>query len=358
MKRLFYILSFVLVTVLSACGEYDQPYVGYIIVDRAVLDATANSSTTVLADTDIPSDISVASNSGSDWCEVSINGKEITLTATVANTDSNYRTANIVLSCGYRQTTLTVLQKFNGQEFLQYDWTRWTATGNGVQANDGGGYSSLFTEDRGKFWHSAYSPASVALPYILDIDMQEELECAMFHIGRRHNSGNGNNYGTVKTMNIYASTDKENYEKVGGYSSLFTEDRGKFWHSAYSPASVALPYILDIDMQEELECAMFHIGRRHNSGNGNNYGTVKTMNIYASTDKENYEKVGGFTFALPWTAPDGTVVDKATNPLIPAYEEIKLASPVKARYIRLEITETNMSNNACQVAYFKAFEKI
>lgn len=281
MKRLFYILSFVLVTVLSACGEYDQPYVGYIIVDRAVLDATANSSTTVLADTDIPSDISVASNSGSDWCEVSINGKEITLIATVANTDSNYRTANIVLSCGYRQTTLTVLQKFNGQEFLQYDWTRWTATGNGVQANDG-----------------------------------------------------------------------------GGYSSLFTEDRGKFWHSAYSPASVALPYILDIDMQEELECAMFHIGRRHNSGNGNNYGTVKTMNIYASTDKENYEKVGGFTFALPWTAPDGTVVDKATNPLIPAYEEIKLASPVKARYIRLEITETNMSNNACQVAYFKAFEKI
>lgn len=281
MKRLFYILSFVLVTVLSACGEYDQPYVGYIIVDRAVLDATANSSTTVLADTDIPSDISVASNSGSDWCEVSINGKEITLTATVANTDSNYRTANIVLSCGYRQTTLTVLQKFNGQEFLQYDWTRWTATGNGVQANDG-----------------------------------------------------------------------------GGYSSLFTEDRGKFWHSAYSPASVALPYILDIDMQEELECAMFHIGRRHNSGNGNNYGTVKTMNIYASTDKENYEKVGGFTFALPWTAPNGTVVDKATNPLIPAYEEIKLASPVKARYIRLEITETNMSNNACQVAYFKAFEKI
>lgn len=281
MKRLFYILSFVLVTVLSACGEYDQPYVGYIIVNRAVLDATANSSTTVLADTDIPSDISVASNSGSDWCEVSINGKEITLTATVANTDSNYRTANIVLSCGYRQTTLTVLQKFNGQEFLQYDWTRWTATGNGVQANDG-----------------------------------------------------------------------------GGYSSLFTEDRGKFWHSAYSPASVALPYILDIDMQEELECAMFHIGRRHNSGNGNNYGTVKTMNIYVSTDKENYEKVGGFTFALPWTAPDGTVVDKATNPLIPAYEEIKLASPVKARYIRLEITETNMSNNACQVAYFKAFEKI
>ncbi|EJX05948.1 f5/8 type C domain protein [gut metagenome] len=281
MKRLFYILNFVLVAMLSACGEYEQPYVGYIIVDRAVLDATANSSTTIVAETDIPSAISVASNSGADWCEVSINGKEITLTATAGNTENNYRTANIVLSCGYRQTTLTVLQKFDGQEFLQYDWTRWTATGNGVQTNDG-----------------------------------------------------------------------------GGYPSLFTEDRGKFWHSAYSPASVALPYILDIDMQEELECAMFHIGRRLNSKNGNNYGSVKTMNIYASTDKKNYEKVGGFTFELPWKAPDGTLVDKATSPLIPGYEEIKLASPVKARYIRLEITETNTSNKACQVAYFKAFEKI
>lgn len=43
-------------------------------------------------------------------------------------------------------------------------------------------------------------------------------------------------------------------------------------------------------MKEELECAMFHIGRRHYAPNGNNYGTVKTMNIYASTDNENYER--------------------------------------------------------------------
>lgn len=279
MKKIIYALSFVLLAVLSACGEYEQPYVGYIIVERVVVDATANASATVVADTDIPSDITIESNSA-DWCEVSIKGKEIVVTTTAPNTESNYRTANIVLSCGYRQTTFTVLQKYEGQEYLQYDWTRWTASGNGVEAGDGGGYSSLFTEDRGKFWHSPYS------------------------------------------------------------------------------YTVALPYVLEIDMKEELECAMFHIGRRFYSGTGNNYGTVKTMNIYASTDSENFEKVGGFTFALPWIAPNGEEVKGATSPLIPAYEEVKLDAPVKARYIRLEITETNMANNACQVSYFKAFEKI
>ena len=34
------------------------------------------------------------------------------------------------------------------------------------------------------------------------------------------------------------------------------------------------------------------------------------------------------------------------------------AEPVKARYMKIEITETNTSNNACQIAYFKAYEKI
>lgn len=278
MKKLSYLLLLFLLVIVGGCAEKEQPYVGYIVIERAVLDATANSSTTLTADMDISSPI-IVDDVDADWCEVSVKGKEITVTATSANTDSNYRTATVSVTCGYRETTFTVLQKYNGQEFLQYDWTRWTATGNGVETSDGGGYSSLFDEDRSTFWHSPYS-YSVALPYILEIDMKEELECAMFHIGRRY-------------------------------------------------------YV-----------------------NGNNYGTVKTMNIYASIDNQNFEKVGGFTFTLPWTAPDGTVVNSTTSPLIPAYEEIVLPSPVVARYIRLEITETNMTNNACQVAYFKAFERI
>lgn len=278
MKKLSYLLLLFLSVIVGGCSEFEQPYVGYIVIERALLDATASSSTTITADTDISSAI-VIDDVDADWCEVSVKGKEITITATSANTGSSYRTATVSVTCGYREATFTVLQKYDGQEFLQYDWTRWSATGNGVQSNDGGGYPSLFTEDRTTFWHSPYS------------------------------------------------------------------------------TPVDLPYILEIDMKEELECAMFHIGRRYYS-NGNNYGTVKTMNIYASTDNENFEKVGGFTFALPWTAPDGTVVTGATSPLIPAYEEVILPSPVTARYIRLEITETNMSNNACQVSYFKAFERI
>ena len=279
MKKISYLLLLFFSAIVCGCSEYEQPYVGYIVVERAVLDAAANSSTTVIADTDISSDI-VVDNVDADWCQVSVNGKEITVTATSANTDSSYRTATVSVTSGYRQATFTVLQKYDGQEFLQYDWTRWTATGNGVETSDGGGYPSLFKEERTNFWHSPYS------------------------------------------------------------------------------YSVPLPYILEIDMKEELECAMFHIGRRHYAPNGNNYGTVKTMNIYASTDNENYEKVADFTFALPWTAPDGTVVKSYTSPLIPAYEELVLSSPVKARYFRLEITETNTSNNACQVAYFKVFERI
>ena len=38
--------------------------------------------------------------------------------------------------------------------------------------------------------------------------------------------------------------------------------------------------------------------------------------------------------------------------------KVVLPSPVVARYIRLEITETNTSNNTCQVSYLKVFEKI
>ena len=80
--------------------------------------------------------------------------------------------------------------------------------------------------------------------------------------------------------------------------------------------------------------------------------------MYASTDNETFTEVGGFTFTFPWTAPDGTVVEGPNSPLIPAYEEIVPAEPVKARYMKMEITETNTSNNACQIAYFKAYEKI
>lgn len=281
MKKLSYLMLFLLSAVMYGCAETEQPYVGYIVVERAVVDATIGSTATVVADTDISSSIFVQVEDGADWCQVAVNGKEITVTATEANTTENFRTATVYVKCGYRETNFTVLQKYNGQEYLQYDWTRWTATGNSVQAGDGGGYPSLFTENRSEFWHSQYS---------------------------------------------------------GG--------------------TVPLPYVIIVDMKEVLEIAKFDIGRRYYSGNGNNYGTVKKLNIYASTDNENFTSVGGFVFSLPWTAPDGTVVTAATSPLIPPFEEVVPAAPVTARYIKLEIAETNMPNNAAQISYFKAYEKI
>lgn len=281
MKKLSYSILFFLSVLLYGCAEMEQPYVGYIVIERAVVDASANSTTKVIADTDISSPISLTVEGEADWCNVSVNGKEITVTATQANTASEYRTATVYVKCGYRETTFTVLQKYDGQEYLQYDWTRWTATGNSVQTDDGGGYPSLFTEDRREYWHNQWAEPVPPLPYVIVIDMKEELEIAKFDIGRRY----------------------------------------------YAP-------------------------------NGNNYGTVKTMNIYASTDNENFTQVAVFKFELPWTAPDGTVVTSATNPLIPPYDEVIPASLVTARYIKLEITETNMSNNACQIGYFKAYEKI
>ena len=81
------------------------------------------------------------------------------------------------------------------------------------------------------------------------------------------------------------------------------------------------------------------------------------MDIYTSTDGENFNQVGEFTFALPWTAPDGTIVN-GNSALVPAEEVITLDAPVTARYIKLEITATNNDDGTCQVAYCKVYEKL
>lgn len=285
MKKISYLLLLLLAFVYAGCADTEQPYVGYVVIERAVVEAEASSTTTITADTDIDSPIEIKSidfGEGVDeWCTITTKGKEITVTTTQANTGSNYRTATVNVKCGYWLKSFQVLQKYAGQEYLQYDWTRWTATGNSVESSDGGGYASLFSEDRTTYWHSQYTGAVPSLPY---------------------------------------------------------------W--------------IVVDMKEELEIAKFDIGRRYYAGNGNNYGSVKTLKLYASTDNENFTEVGGFTFTFPWTAPDGTVVEGPNSPLIPAYEEIIPAEPVKARYMKMEITETNTSNDACQIAYFKAYEKI
>lgn len=278
MKKLSYIMLFLVSIIMYGCAETEQPYVGYIVIERAVVDAAANSTATITADTDISSPILLeVDEDEADWCTVSVKGKEITVTATAANTEATHRTATVYVKCGYRETQFTVLQKYEGQTTLEYDWTKWTATGSDVQDGDGGGYPSLFTEDRGEFWHSNYSN-SVPCPHWLLIDMKEELSCIMFRIARR------------------------------GYGDK-------------------------------------------------NYPSVKKLDVYTSTDNKDFTKVGGFTFALPWTAPDGTVVN-GNSALVPPYEDVTLTEPVTARYVKLVIEETNNTNGVAQVAYFKAYGEI
>ncbi len=141
----------------------------------------------------------------------------------------------------------------------------------------------------------------------------------------------------------------------GGYPSLFTENRSQYWHSSYS-VPIEKPWDIIVDMKQELECSMPQIGRRFYPGNGNNYGTVKHMDIYTGDGASSWTKVSEFSFDLPWTASDGTVVEKSTSPLIPAYEEVKFTEPVTTRYFKMVIIETN--GNHAQVSYFKVFERI
>lgn len=57
MKKISYFLSLLLLALFCGCKEQEQPYVGYIIIERAVLDAAEGSTTTITADTDIPSEM-------------------------------------------------------------------------------------------------------------------------------------------------------------------------------------------------------------------------------------------------------------------------------------------------------------
>lgn len=277
MKKLSYLLLFLLSVMTYGCAEEDHPYVGYIVIKRALVEADGGT-TTVTADTDISEPMSFeVDKNGAEWCTVSANGKEITINATKPNTGADFRTATVKVKCGYRETSFTVLQKYKGQQYLEYDWTGWTAIGSDAHT-EGGGYPSLFTNDQTTYWH--------------------------------------NDYGNPQPTH---------------------------W--------------LLIDMKKELPVSMVRIARRHYAPNGNYYPSIKVLKVSVSTDNKTFTEVGGFTFALPWTAPDGTIVN-GNSPKVPAYEDVTFATIATARYVKLDITETNNTNGVAQVSYFKAYEKL
>lgn len=111
-------MSFLLLIAVYGCKEQEQPYVGYIVIEKAILEADQGATVTITADTDISSDILLSLEEGVDWCTVSASGKAITVTATKANTNAEERTATVNVRCGYRTTTFTVVQKYKGQTNL------------------------------------------------------------------------------------------------------------------------------------------------------------------------------------------------------------------------------------------------
>lgn len=61
MKKISYLLLLLLAFVYAGCADTEQPYVGYVIIERAVVEAEASSTTTITADTDIDSPIEIKS---------------------------------------------------------------------------------------------------------------------------------------------------------------------------------------------------------------------------------------------------------------------------------------------------------
>ena len=57
MKKISYLLLLLLAFVYAGCADTEQPYVGYVIIERAVVEAEASSTTTITADTYIDSPI-------------------------------------------------------------------------------------------------------------------------------------------------------------------------------------------------------------------------------------------------------------------------------------------------------------
>lgn len=141
-----------------------------------------------------------------------------------------------------------------------------------------------------------------------------------------------------------ATCSDEQVSDGGGVTMIFNDDPTKFWHSAWSPL-VPLPHWIVVDLKEEKEINQVRLGWRKY---GNNYyiNTRKTE-ILVSTDGINYTSTGG---TIIRENTEGAV----SSPKYTPYNDCAF-STVKARYVKLNMTESNASNGTCNVAYFRAY---
>ena len=142
-----------------------------------------------------------------------------------------------------------------------------------------------------------------------------------------------------------ATCNAEQTSDGGGVNSIFTDVQTTFWHSRYSPAT-DLPHWIVVDLKEERDINQVRLGWRMYGQNI--YIHTKKVIIEYSNDGTNFSPTGGEIYRLPEN-------NALTSVNYPRYTDCSF-NTVKARYIRLFITESNASNGVCHVAYFKPYE--
>lgn len=148
-----------------------------------------------------------------------------------------------------------------------------------------------------------------------------------------------------ESLSWTATCSDEEVSDGGGVSMIFNDDQTKFWHSGYSPSLAPLPHWIIVDLKTEMEINQVRLGWRK-------YGTryyvsTKTTEILVSTDGINFTPTGG---VIVREATEGGLSSDKYSP----YSDCPFPA-VKARYVKLNITESNSSNGTCNVALFKVF---
>lgn len=130
----------------------------------------------------------------------------------------------------------------------------------------------------------------------------------------------------------------------GGINAIFNEDQSDFWHSSYDPMT-ELPHWIVVDLKEEMNINQVRLGWRMYGSSV--YLHVRKVEILVSNDGVNFTPTGGEILREP-------VDGKLTSSDYPKYTDCAF-NMVKARYVKLNMTESNAANGVCHLGYFKVF---
>ena len=131
----------------------------------------------------------------------------------------------------------------------------------------------------------------------------------------------------------------------GVLENIFNDDQTKFWHSQYSP-NIPLPHWIIVDLKKEMNINQVRLGWRMYGANV--YIHVKKAEMLYSNDGTNFTSTGGIIFREP-------VDGKMSSPNYSPYTDCPFTT-IKARYIKVNMTESNDAGGVCHIAYFKVFE--